>query len=188
MPECQRHLGALPTFAEFFRHPGSRRGGGGKKSAIWVSWKPRAEQVLFLTVQILFIHPDYWVRVHPPNNCHISASCTCLCIWVCFGFTCTEPKAEWEREWIFCRLWLFGGNDDDHRVKGSRFVLSTKYLHILWSTELCLASSKILTPHPPLHPASVSSSRTKGVHTRRAVGGGGKYFGRRQTLDWPLTV
>ncbi len=31
------------------------------------------------------------------------------------------------------------------------------------------ASSKILTPHPPLHPASVSSSRTKGG------GGGGGY-------------
>ncbi len=42
-----------------------------------------------------------------------------------------------------------------------------------------------------LHPASVSSPRTKGgggggVHTRRAVRG--QYFGRSQTLDWPLTV
>ncbi len=42
-------------------------------------------------------------------------------------------------------------------------------------------------PPPSLHPASVSSPRTKGgrVHTRRAVRG--QYFGRRQTLDWPLT-
>jgi hypothetical protein len=30
------------------------------------------------------------------------------------------------------------------------------------STELRLASSKILTPHPPLHPASVSSPRNIG--------------------------
>jgi hypothetical protein len=43
-------------------------------------------------------------------------------------------------------------------------------------TELCLASSKILTSQPPLHPASVSPPRTKGggVHTRRrAVRGWG---------------
>jgi hypothetical protein len=43
---------------------------------------------------------------------------------------------------------------------------------------------KLKNPHPPLHPASVSSPRTKrggGVHTRRAVRGvGGQYFGRRQ--------
>jgi hypothetical protein len=45
----------------------------------------------------------------------------------------------------------------------------------MWSTEQCLAYSKILTPPPPLHPASVSSPRTKGggVHTRRAVRGWG---------------
>ncbi len=32
-----------------------------------------------------------------------------------------------------------------------------------------------IDPHPPLHPASLSSPRTKGgvVHTRRAVEGGG---------------
>jgi hypothetical protein len=44
---------------------------------------------------------------------------------------------------------------------------------------------------PPLHPAIVSSLRNKGggVHTRRAVRGrGGQYIGRRQTLDWSLTV
>ncbi len=39
--------------------------------------------------------------------------------------------------------------------------------------ELCLASSKILTPHPFLHPASVSSPRTKG---RAVRGGGGSRF------------
>jgi hypothetical protein len=42
-----------------------------------------------------------------------------------------------------------------------------------------------IDPPPPLHPASVSSPRNEGVwglHTRRAVrGGGGHYFGRRQT-------
>ncbi len=37
------------------------------------------------------------------------------------------------------------------------------------------ASSELLTPRPPFHPASLSSPRTKGggVHTRRAVRGGG---------------
>ncbi len=49
-------------------------------------------------------------------------------------------------------------------------------------------SSKILTPHPPLHPASVSSPRNKGVggggvHTHRAERGpGGQYFGRRKII------
>jgi hypothetical protein len=51
---------------------------------------------------------------------------------------------------------------------------------------------RTIDPPPPLHPASVSSPRTKRggwVHTRLAVRGwGGQYFGRRQTLDWPLTV
>ncbi len=33
--------------------------GGGGESGIWVSRKPWAEQVLFLTVQIVFMQPDY---------------------------------------------------------------------------------------------------------------------------------
>ncbi len=42
----------------------------------------------------------------------------------------------------------------------------------------CLASSKILTPNPPLHPASVSSPRTKGGGYTLAGrwGGGGSIF------------
>jgi hypothetical protein len=53
---------------------------------------------------------------------------------------------------------------------------------------------RTIDPPAPLPLASVSSPRTKGgggVHTRRAVTGWGsifQYFGRRQTLDWPLTV
>ncbi len=79
---------------------------------------------------------------------------------------------------------------------GTCCFLHTKSLHIK-STEQCLASSELLTPHPlSLHPASVSSPRTKGgggggTHSPcRALRGGmgGQYFGRRQTLDWPLTV
>jgi hypothetical protein len=51
---------------------------------------------------------------------------------------------------------------------------STKYLHI-WRTEQCLAFPELLTPPPPLHPASVSFPLTKGggVHTRLAVRGWG---------------
>ncbi len=50
---------------------------------------------------------------------------------------------------------------------------------------------RTIDPPPPLHPASVSSSSPAlkgggGVHTRRAVRG--QYFGRRQILDWTLTV
>jgi hypothetical protein len=48
---------------------------------------------------------------------------------------------------------------------------ATEYLH-MQSTELCLASSEILTPHPLSTPASVSSPRTKGgrVHFTLARG------------------
>jgi hypothetical protein len=55
------------------------------------------------------------------------------------------------------------------------------------TTEQCRASSKIMTPHPlfSLHPASVSSPRTKGggggTHSPGGEGVGGQYFGRRQT-------
>ncbi len=50
---------------------------------------------------------------------------------------------------------------------------------------------RTIGPPPLLHLASVSPLDTKGggVHTRRAVREvGGQYFGRHQTLDWPLTV
>ncbi len=49
-----------------------------------------------------------------------------------------------------------------------------------------------IDPPPPLPLASVSPTRTKGggggVHTAHSPGGGGQYFGRRQTSNWPLTV
>jgi hypothetical protein len=57
--------------------------------------------------------------------------------------------------------------------------LITKYLHIL-SIEQCLASSEPLTPPTPSPPSVCPFI----PHTR----GGGQYFGRRQTLDWPLAV
>jgi hypothetical protein len=50
---------------------------------------------------------------------------------------------------------------------------------------------RTIDPPPPFHPASVSSPRTKGgegTHSPGGEGVGGQYFGRRQTLDWPLTV
>jgi hypothetical protein len=48
---------------------------------------------------------------------------------------------------------------------------------------LCLSSSNILTPHPPLRPASVSSPPTKagGTYSPAKRGMGGKYCGRRET-------
>jgi hypothetical protein len=61
-------------------------------------------------------------------------------------------------------------------------IFNTKY--ICRVQDVGLASSKILTPHPTLHPTSVFSPCTKGggVHTRRGVRGwGGQYFEGRQT-------
>ncbi len=66
---------------------------------------------------------------------------------------------------------------------------TTKYLHI-YSTEQCLASFELLTPHPS-PPSECVPPRTKGgggTHSPGGEGVGGQYFGRRQTLDWPLTV
>jgi hypothetical protein len=58
-------------------------------------------------------------------------------------------------------------------------VEGTKYLHTVYRLQQCLASSELLTP---LHRAICVLP----PHQRR--GGGGQYFGRLQTLDWPLTV
>ncbi len=44
----------------------------------------------------------------------------------------------------------------------------------------------ILTPHPPSLPSECVLPRT--THSPDGEGVGGQYFGRHQTLDWPLTV
>ncbi len=62
------------------------------------------------------------------------------------------------------------------------YISVTKYLH-LESTEQCLASSELLISHPPPHPVSVSSPRTKGG---RGVVGGGSIF--RKTPDIGLAL
>jgi hypothetical protein len=56
------------------------------------------------------------------------------------------------------------------------------------STNICRVQSSVwrlpnIDPPPPLHPASVG-----GTHSPGGDGVGGQYIGRRQTLDWPLTV
>jgi hypothetical protein len=72
---------------------------------------------------------------------------------------------------------LGGGGGGTLSLAGEEVVLCIERLDckrpILW-----LASSKILTPHPPLHPASVSSPRTKGGGYTLAggAGGGGTIF------------
>ncbi len=71
-------------------------------------------------------------------------------------------------------------------VVGGFRIQPKKYLQI-YSTEQCLASLELLTLHLPLHPASVSSC-AGGTHSLGGDGVVGQYFGRRQTLDWPLTV
>ncbi len=50
-----------------------------------------------------------------------------------------------------------------HNVVLQNILQHKALTYVEYSTELCLASSKILTPpHPFLHPASVPSPRTKG--------------------------
>ncbi len=59
---------------------------------------------------------------------------------------------------------------------------ATEYIFYCKRAILFLSSSKILTPHPLLRPASLRPppATKTGVHTRRAERGmGGQYFGRR---------
>ncbi len=62
------------------------------------------------------------------------------------------------------------------------------------STYICVCGVfQNIDPHPPLPLATVSPPRTKGggvggdKHSPGGEGVGGQHFGRRQTLDWPLT-
>jgi hypothetical protein len=55
----------------------------------------------------------------------------------------------------------------------------TEYIFYCKRAILFLSSSKILTPHPPFRPASLSSPRNKGGG-RGVEGMGGQYFGRRE--------
>jgi hypothetical protein len=67
----------------------------------------------------------------------------------------------------------------------------TEYIFYCKSAILFLSSSKILTPHPPLRPASVYPPpllRREDRLAGRRGGWGGQYFGRREKQDCPLTV
>jgi hypothetical protein len=94
--------------------------------------------------------------------------------------------------------WRCGGGHLNLSRQGSRSGLRGlfKYCTVLTTknsqTEYRAVSGvfQTINPPPPLHPASVSSPRTKGGGTNSPGGErwGGQYFGRRQTMEWPLTV
>jgi hypothetical protein len=72
-------------------------------------------------------------------------------------------------------LRLGGGGEGIKKVCSLFPLLCLNRSEIIYckSAILCLSSSKILTPHPPLRLASVSSPPTKaGVHTHSPVGEG----------------
>ncbi len=80
----------------------------------------------------------------------------------CWGMPTTWIKHKKKQEWII--------------------VWPTKYLHIQ-STEQCLASSKLNARYP------LSTQRVwPPPHSPGGEEVVDQYFGRRQTLDWPLTV
>jgi hypothetical protein len=72
------------------------------------------------------------------------------------------------------------------------FVTSTSGPVTPQSTCLAvLASSELLTPRPLSIQQVCPSPAPKAKERTHSLGGegvGGQYFGRRQTLDWPLTV
>ncbi len=72
--------------------------------------------------------------------------------------------------------------------RGPQTDKHTEYIFYCKRAILFLSSSKILTPHPPLRPASLSSPRNKGGGYTLERGIGGQYFGRQEKQDCPLTV
>ncbi len=84
-----------------------------------------------------------------------------------------------------------------HSVLSTNLPIKAVDHQVLTYTEYRAVSGVFQTPPPPNpnycpptpSPTSecvLSPHQRRGVHTRRAVRGGGQYFGRRQTLDWPL--
>ncbi len=73
-----------------------------------------------------------------------------------------EPQRRFEGYSQKDKIWRGGG---------------TEYIFYWKRAILFLSSSKILTPHPPLRPASLSSPPQ---HSPGGEGDGGQYFGRRE--------
>jgi hypothetical protein len=65
--------------------------------------------------------------------------------------------------------------------------LCTEYIFYCKRAILFLSSSKILTPHPPLRPASLSSPRNKGggTHSPGGEGDGGSIFWKTREIGLP---
>ncbi len=79
----------------------------------------------------------------------------------------------------------------------TRYFLLVHYTHKVLTYVDCRVQSSVwrlpnsIDPPPPAHPASVSSPpdhRRGATHSLGGEGVGGQYFGKRQNLDWPLTV
>ena len=130
------------------------------------------------------------------NSC--TASMTFLLDWS--KKICTE-RGVWQRHrhvfpvpikktyhwgWVMSWTWMCGGPEvDPSRCTALRLLayLPNKERFYCKRPILCLASSKILTPHPAHRPASVyQACGAEGGHTRWVERGvGGQYFGRPQT-------
>ena len=112
-------------------------------------------------------------------------------------FTCLKTPPFLNRQTRFRRLaslpYCYSGK---FGTEGTPLVYKTRMVpqrdYYCKRAILFLSSSKILTPHPPRKPASVSSPPLfRGEDTlagRRGGWGGGQYFGRREIQDCPLTV
>ncbi len=68
-------------------------------------------------------------------------------------------------------------------------LYTTEYIFYCMRAILFLSSSKILTPHPPLRPASLSSPRNKGggytPHSAGGEGDGGSIFWKTREIGLP---
>jgi hypothetical protein len=76
--------------------------------------------------------------------------------------TYVQTKQNFLFEGEYLQRWGWGGGGG-----GSLCVSDTEYIFYYKRAILFLSSSNILTPHPPLRPASMSSPRNKGGGSKR---------------------
>ncbi len=87
--------------------------------------------------------------------------------------------------WVICILYMYFVNNIDEgcRHKVLAYIeyraVSGVFRTIYPPPPLPLCSECVLPAH---------QTRGVGTHSPEGWGGGGQYFGRRQALDWPLTV
>ncbi len=94
-----------------------------------------------------------------------------------------KENVKWSPEAFFIQKFFFPNLElDPAKNKVLTYIEYRAVSGVFRTIDPPLSTQRVCPPPAP-------KAGGGGVHTRRAVKGwGGQYFGRRQTLDWPLTV